>query len=171
MSDNIILIGMPGCGKSTVGVVLAKLLGFRFLDADLVIQEQQGRLLSDILQEDGLAVFKRIEENTNLSIRAQHTVIATGGSAVYGARAMAHFREIGTVVYLKLPLREIKKRLGDLSRRGVAMEAGQSLRFLYEERVPLYEKYAHITVDVYQKNLKESAALILRAVRKHSGPA
>lgn len=144
--DNIILIGMPGCGKSTVGVVLAKHLGYRFIDSDILIQEREHRLLSEIIEQEGLDRFDQIEEDVNASIEAERAVIATGGSVVYGPKAMEHLGQIGTLVYLQLPYEEIEERLGDLTARGVSVREGQTLRDLYEERVPLYEKYAQVTV-------------------------
>lgn len=155
---NIVLIGMPGAGKSTVGVVAAKRLGYRFVDSDLVIQEQYGKLLHQLIEEHGVEGFWQIENNVNASLQTERAVIATGGSAVYGEQAMEHLREIGTVVYLKLPYEEIAERLGDLNARGVTLQQGQTLRDLYEERVPLYEKYAHITIDCMGKALREVAA-------------
>lgn len=145
--DNIILIGMPGAGKSTVGVVLAKKLGYAFVDADLVIQSREGRLLHEIISKRGVEGFWQVEESVGESIEARRTVIATGGSAVYGSKAMAHYQQIGTVVYLSLPLDEIRERLGDLNERGVTLREGQDLAGLYEERVPLYEKYADCMVE------------------------
>lgn len=156
--DNVILIGMPGAGKSTVGVVLAKKLGFRFVDSDLVIQEQYGKLLHELIEEHGIEGFWKIEEEINSSLDMHKSVIATGGSAVYGAKAMEHLREIGTVVYLKLPYHEIVERLGDLTARGVTLYPGQTLMDLYKERAPLYEKYAHIVVDCDRKYLRQVAA-------------
>ncbi len=147
MKNNIILIGMPGCGKSTVGVVLAKKLGFQFVDSDLVIQEQSGKLLYQLIEELGEAGFLVLENQINTKICVDKSVIATGGSAVYGEEAMRHFKETGTVVYLKLPFEELEVRLGDLHKRGVVIREGSSLRELYEERIPLYEKYADITID------------------------
>ena len=147
MKNNIILIGIPGCGKSTVGVVLAKKLGFQFVDSDLVIQEQSGKLLYQLIEELGEAGFLVLENQINTKICVDKSVIATGGSAVYGEEAMRHFKETGTVVYLKLPFEELEVRLGDLHKRGVVIREGSSLRELYEERIPLYEKYADITID------------------------
>lgn len=147
MKKNVILIGMPGCGKSTVGVVLAKKLGFQFVDSDLVIQAQSGKLLYQLIEELGEAGFLALENKINAQIQTEQTVIATGGSAVYGKEAMDHFKETGTVVYLKIPFEELNKRLGDLHKRGVVIKKGSSLKELYRERVPLYEKYADITVD------------------------
>lgn len=145
----IILIGMPACGKSTVGVLLAKRLGYRFVDSDLQIQEAEGKLLQEIIDERGMDGFLKIEERINLALGTSQSrwVIATGGSAVYSPAAMAHFREIGTVVYLKLSYRTVRRRLGNFSHRGVVMPTGYTLRRLYDERCALYEKYAHITVD------------------------
>lgn len=144
--DNIILIGMPGAGKSTVGVVLAKKLGYAFVDADLAIQSREGKLLHEIISERGVEGFWKVEESVGASLAAHRTVIATGGSAVYGANAMAHYKQIGTVIYLSLPLAEIRERLGDLDERGVTLRDGQDLAGLYAERLPLYERYADVTV-------------------------
>ena len=153
--DNIILIGMPGAGKSTVGVVLAKKMGYRFLDSDLVIQEREGKLLHELIRELGSGGFLQLENEINASIRTDRSVIATGGSTVYGREAMEHFRQMGTVVYLSLPCDEIEKRLGDLNERGVVLAPGQTLRDLYRERVPLYESYAHRTIDCSGKSIRE----------------
>jgi shikimate kinase len=158
--NNIVLIGMPGCGKSTIGVVLAKVLGYRFLDADLLIQEQEGRRLSQIIEEEGIQGFDRIENRVNASIQAERTVIATGGSVVYGREAMEHLGAIGTILYIKLPYGEIQKRLGDLNERGITIKDGQTLLDLYRERVPLYEKYAHLTVETDGLELRDSVKRI-----------
>lgn len=158
--NNIVLIGMPGCGKSTIGVVLAKVLGYRFLDADLLIQEQEDRRLSQIIEEEGIQGFDRIENQVNASIRAERTVIATGGSVVYGREAMEHLGTIGTILYIKLPYEEIQKRLGDLNERGITIKDGQTLLDLYRERVPLYEKYAHLTVETDGLELRDSVKRI-----------
>lgn len=138
---------MPGVGKSTVGVILAKILGYQFVDADILIQEQEGRLLSEIISEEGVDGFVAIENRVNGSIEADRTVIATGGSVVYGKEAMEHLGRIGTVVYLKLSYEELSKRLSNIKGRGVVLREDQTLMDLYEERVPLYEKYADIVVD------------------------
>ncbi len=151
---NVILIGMPGSGKSTVGVVLAKKLGYRFIDSDLVIQEKYGKLLYQLIEERGEAGFLMLENEINASITAEGAVIATGGSAVYGKEAMRHFREIGQIVYLKLPFEELEQRLGDLHERGVGLKKGYTLRDLYEERIPLYEKYADITIACEGKDIR-----------------
>lgn len=163
--NNIILIGMPGAGKSTVGVVLAKMLGYRFLDSDLCIQEREGRLLCDIIEQDGLAGFLAVEEEVNAGIEAENTVIATGGSAVYGARAMAHFREIGQVVYLRHSLPEIMGRVGDTKKRGIALKEGQDMEGLYRERCPLYEKYADIVLDADGIPIENLAKMLINRVK------
>ena len=150
---------MPGVGKSTVGVVLAKRLGYSFVDSDLVIQEKYGKLLHELIEEHGVEGFWKLENDVNASLGLHRSVIATGGSAIYGAEAMEHLRNIGMVIYLKLPLEEIADRLGDLSARGVTMLPGQDLAALYEERVPLYEKYAHKVVECHGKQLREIVEL------------
>ena len=160
MGSNIILIGMPGAGKSTVGVVLAKMLGFQFLDSDLVIQEREKRLLYKIIKEEGLDSFLRIEEEVNAGILAENTVIATGGSAIYSARAMEHLKQIGTVIYIRLSLKEIMVRVGDIKRRGIALKEGQSLAQLYDERCPLYEKYADIALDAEGLSIENLAGMM-----------
>ena len=152
---NVILIGMPGSGKSTVGVVLAKKLGYRFLDSDLVIQETCGKLLYQLIDEKGEAGFLMLENEINASIIADHTVIATGGSAVYGKDAMSHFGKMGQIVYLKLPYEELKERLGDLHERGVVLKEGYTLLELYEERVPLYERYAGVVIECSGKSIRQ----------------
>ena len=147
MKNNIVLIGMPGSGKSTVGVVLAKMLGYQFIDMDIVIQEKEKKLLQEIIFEKGNDGFMEIENRINSEIEAEYTVIAPGGSVIYGKEAMEHLHNIGIVVYLKLGHQELEKRLGDLRKRGVVLKDGYTLKNLYEERTPLYEKYADITVD------------------------
>lgn len=144
---NIVLIGMPGAGKSTVGVILAKVLGFNFLDSDLLIQEQEQCLLKDIISRDGLEGFIAIENKINSNINVERSIIATGGSVIYGKEAMEHLRKIGTIIYLRLNYDTIEDRLENIKQRGVVFQEGQTLKSLYEERCPLYEKYAHIVID------------------------
>ena len=152
---NIILIGMPGSGKSTIGVVLAKRIGYRFLDSDLLLQQTFGRLLYQMIEEEGLDAFLEKEEKINASISGMGQVIATGGSAVYSREAMEHFKKIGTIIYLQLSLLAVEDRLGDLNERGVAIREGQTLQTLYEERFPLYEEYADLTIACDQKQIRE----------------
>lgn len=144
---NITLIGMPGSGKSVVGVLLAKRLNMGFVDGDLEIQRQEGCLLKDILKEKGFDGFEEIENRVNKNLTVENTVIAPGGSIIYCKEAMDHFKETGLIIYLRISLEELSRRLGDLKERGVALRDGMSLKDLYEERVPLYEQYADITVD------------------------
>ncbi|MCH4190847.1 MAG: shikimate kinase [Butyrivibrio sp.] len=145
-TDNIILIGMPASGKSTVGVILAKIIGYRFLDSDLLIQEQEGKKLHQIISEKGIDGFLDVEERVNAGIAAEHTVISTGGSVVYGSLAMEHFKQIGTVVYLQVGYEELMHRLHDIQQRGVVVRQGQTMQDLYRERTALYEKYADVTI-------------------------
>ena len=163
---NIVLIGMPGAGKSTIGVVLAKNLGYAFIDSDLLIQDREHMLLHEIIDRYGLDRFNQIENEVNASIRADHSIIATGGSVIYGQEAMMHLKSIGTVVYLKLPYEELEERLGDLNERGVSIRRGQTLASLYEERVPLYEKYADITVDCTDSNIRKIVKKIAAFARE-----
>ena len=145
-ADNIVLIGMPGVGKSTVGVILAKVLGYQFIDADLLIQRQGGKLLHEIITEKGVDGFVEVENRVNASIEAEHSIIATGGSVIYGQQAMEHLGDIGTVLYLEVSYPILEKRLADIRGRGVVLREGQSLHDLYLERTPLYEKYADLRV-------------------------
>lgn len=163
--DNIILIGMPGVGKSTIGVVLAKHLGYSFLDSDLLIQEREHMILHDIIEKHGLDGFNRIENEVNASIQVSRTVIATGGSVIYGEEAMAHLTSMGTVVYLKLPYQELEARLEDLNQRGVSIRENQTLASLYEERIPLYEKYADIVLDCQGASIRETVHLLSEKLR------
>lgn len=158
--NNIILIGMPGCGKSTIGVVLAKVMGFDFIDSDLMIQQRENRLLSQILEEDGPEAFNKIENEVNASLQAEKTVIATGGSVIYGKEAMEHLRNIGVVVYIRLALEELEERLGDFADRGISMKEGQTLKDIYDERTPYYDRYAHIIVDVADLSIRNSVMLV-----------
>lgn len=149
---NITLIGMPASGKSIVGVLLAKRLKMNFVDADLLIQEQEGCLLMDIIARDGLDGFLAIENQVNAGINVENTVISPGGSVIYGKEAMEHLKQISTVVYLKVSMDTLLERLGDLKERGVAIAEGQTFEDLYRERIILYEKYADVTVDEEGKN-------------------
>ena len=164
--NNVTLIGMPGAGKSTLGVVLAKILGYEFLDSDLLIQKTEKRRLYEIIDQEGTEGFKAIENRVNASIQTDRTVIATGGSVVYCSEAMEHLKSIGKVVYLKISLESLAKRLGNLEKRGVLLKEGQTLKSLYEERTPLYEKYADIVVDEEGKDLEASMQAVLETLSK-----
>lgn len=144
---NITLIGMPGSGKSTVGVLLAKALGCGFVDTDLVIQRQEGALLQDILDRRGVSYFLDAEERAICSLHCDQYVIAPGGSAVCRARAMEHLKAMGLVIYLRVPLEQLKERIHNLDSRGIAMEPGQTLEDIMDLRAPLYERYADAVVD------------------------
>ena len=163
---NIILTGMPGVGKSTIGVILAKELGYQFVDSDLLIQQQEKQLLKDIIAQKGVDGFLAVENQVNASINTERSVIATGGSAVYGTEAMEHFRETGTIVYLKCSYSVLEKRLGDLKGRGVVLKEGQTLRDIYEERSVLYEKYADLVVEEDGRDIEGTLSLVLQALRE-----
>ena len=164
MKSNIVLIGMPSVGKSTIGVVLAKILAYRFLDSDIVIQEREGKRLHQIISEVGTDEFLKIENDVNASLNVERSIIATGGSAVYGKEAMEHLKEIGEVVYLKADYETIKNRLGNLEKRGVALKPGQTLKDLYEERTKLYEQYADVIVDEKGLGTEETIGAVLRSL-------
>ena len=163
---NIVLIGMPGSGKSTVGSVLSKLIGYRFLDTDFVIQNMEGKVLQDIIDEDGLPVFVTAEEKALCSVYCDDTVIATGGSAIYSERGMKHLSANSKIVYLKLDISEIKARLSNIATRGVAGAKEKSIEEIFEERKPLYEKYADYTVDCSGGEVAENALKIVDKVKK-----
>ena len=161
--NNIVLIGMPGVGKSTIGVILAKVLGYQFVDSDLVIQKEEGKLLKEIIAEVGPEGFIEVENRVNAGLQVENSIIATGGSVVYGKEAMEHLKEIGTVVYLSLPYEEINKRLSDIKGRGVVLRNGQTLKDLYEERTVLYEKYADVRIDETGLNVEATIDVILNS--------
>lgn len=145
---NFVLIGMPACGKSTLGVVAAKMLCMDFLDVDLFLQKRLGRSLQSYIEEFGTAAFLEAEADAILALDVENTIISTGGSAVLTERGAKRLSEIGRMVYIKAPLEIIEARIGDIDKRGVAHEAGQTLRDIYEERAPIYEKYADATIEV-----------------------
>ena len=165
--NNITLIGMPGAGKSSIGVVLAKVLGYQFIDSDLLIQKEEKRTLSEIIADEGTEGFKAIENRVNASIQVENTVIATGGSVVYCDEAMQHLKSEGVVVYLKISLELLSRRLGNLKGRGVVLKEGQTLASLYDERVPLYEKYADITIDEKGMTPGETVDQLRKMMEKH----
>ena len=144
---NITFIGMPGAGKSTVGVVVAKMLCKTFIDADLLIQNREGKRLSKIIDEIGNEGFLKLENDVLCDLNVHNSVISTGGSAIFGKGAMEHLKQNSTIVYIKVPYETLEKRLGNLKRRGVVLDEGQTLRDVYDIRTPLYEKYADITVE------------------------
>ena len=162
---NIVLIGMPACGKSVTGVVLAKTLKMKFVDTDLLIQEAAGKGLQDVINEDGIEKFKELEEKVLSELDVENAIVSTGGSAIYYDSAMQHLKENGTVVYIKANLKTVKSRLRNIKTRGVAMGKGQTLDDLYKQRVPLYEKYADITVITNNKrNMVDTVADILAQI-------
>ena len=165
MKKNIVLIGMPGSGKSTVGVILAKVLGYTFIDSDLLIQKEEKKLLKGIIAREGQEGFLRIENRVNASIETENSVIATGGSVVYCEEAMKHLQEIGTVIYLKLDYQILKKRLSNLIGRGVVLKDGQTLEDLYKERVPLYEKYGEYIIDEKNTDAEGTLQKILEVLK------
>jgi Shikimate kinase len=153
--SNVILIGMPGSGKSTSGVLLAKTLGLSFLDTDLLIQQQENMLLQDLADRFGFNGFIEIEEKTVSNVSASKCVISTGGSVVYSEKAMKHLQNIGTIVYLEVTFPEIMRRIRNISTRGIALKEGQSLEDLYAERLPYYQKYAEIVVQGDGKTVED----------------
>ena len=164
---NLILIGMPGCGKSTIGVILAKSLAYDFIDSDLLIQRRAGGMtLQAILDQQGQDAFRALENRVNASIDCDHTVIATGGSVIYCPEAMEHLRSIGMVLYLRVAYEEIARRVGDFHSRGVVLASGQDLRALYEERLPLYERWADHTVDWTGQSAEQLVAEIVQKLTK-----
>lgn len=163
--DNVVLIGMPGVGKSTLGVVLAKIINKQFVDADLVIQNKYGKTLQTLINERGVEGFIALENETLGEIEVANAIVATGGSAVYSDKAMDHLREIGTVMYLEIPYESLVERLGDLDERGVVMRGdGMTLRDLFDERKPLYEKHADLTVDVDGLSITDAARKVAAAL-------
>lgn len=165
--QNLILIGMPGAGKSTIGVLLAKRRGTAFLDTDILIQTGEGYYLQDLISRHGISGFREIEEMYLLGVPADCGVVATGGSAVYSAKAMAHLKSLGPVVYLQIELEPLKARLGNLAERGVLRMPGQTIDMLYEERCPLYEKYADIVVSTADMTPDQVVALVQQEFGEH----
>jgi shikimate kinase len=161
---NLVLVGMPGAGKSTIGVLLAKYLAMNFVDTDLLIQMQYGDALQRIVDTKGYMALRRIEEEVIIKTRLHHTVIATGGSAVYSSVAMVHLKQNGTVVFLDVALPEIKRRVKNFDNRGIARRENQTFDDLFQERVPLYRHYADLTVDCTSRNQDEVALTIIEAV-------
>ena len=161
---NIVFIGMPASGKSTVGVVLAKRLGYKFVDTDLVIQEVEKRLLKEIIAEEGNEGFLRIEDRVNAEIQEERAVISPGGSVVYCENAMRHYKETGMIVYLHTSYETINNRLHNAKNRGVVLKDGQTLKDLYEERSALFERYADLTISEKGRDLEETIEEVLRVL-------
>ena len=161
---NIILIGMPASGKSTAGVILAKILGMDFLDTDLLIQQREGMLLREIIEQRGVDAFLKCEEEALLSVHTENTVIATGGSAVYSQPAMDEFRRTGTICYLKVEKDELFRRLRDVKERGVVLRSGEDLEEMYEHRSRLYEKYADIVIPEKGSTIEGTVQLIVESI-------
>ena len=164
--NNIVLIGMPGVGKSTAGVILAKIMGLRFIDSDLCIQEREGRLLKDIIAKEGVDGFIAIEGDVLAGLNAERSVIATGGSAVYSEAGMTVLKKTATVVYLKLSYDELSTRLHDIKGRGVVLRDGQTLKDLFNERTPLYERYADIVITEDGLSPEETVEAIIKALER-----
>ncbi|MBQ3923915.1 MAG: shikimate kinase [Firmicutes bacterium] len=166
---NITLIGMPACGKSMTGLMMAKKFGYNYIDTDLLIQGRENKRLFEILDEYGPDEFNQIEEEVIASIRTVNTIIATGGSAIYGPRAMKNLSELSTIVYIELTCETIIERLGDFALRGISLQPGETIQDIYDRRVPLYEKYAHITVNTEGLTLDEACDKIMEAVNERAG--
>ena len=164
-ADNLILIGMPASGKSTLGVILAKILGYDFLDTDLLIQKAAGKRLEEIIEERGVDGFLTLEDEICRNLAAERAVIATGGSVVYGRRAMEHLRSLGTIVYLHTDYPVLEKRLRNIRRRGVVLREGQTLQQLYDTRTPLYEKYADLTVREDTGDVEDTVDSLCKALQ------
>lgn len=164
--SNIILIGMPGCGKSTIGVILAKTIGVGFIDTDLIIQQRENRLLQDIIDSDGIEFFLDCEAQAVKTVECNNTVIATGGSVVYREDAINHLKKNGKIFYLDVPLFEIKKRLNNISTRGIAAEKNDSIEDIYAERESLYKKYADEIIDLADCDIEEAIEKICKKIEE-----
>lgn len=164
--QNIILIGMAGAGKSTLGVLLAKALGMDFIDSDIIIQQKEGRLLQEIIDEDGIDTFLDIEEEIVSSLVYRHTIIATGGSVVYSDKAMTALKENAVVIYLSLTYEEIQKRVTNIETRGIVLKKGNSLKDAFDERLPLYQRYADIVLDCVNKDIESCVTQMVKEVTK-----
>lgn len=164
--QNIILIGMAGAGKSTLGVLLAKALGMDFIDSDIIIQQKEGRLLQEIIDEDGIDTFLDIEEKIVSSLDYRHTIIATGGSVVYSDKAMTALKENAVVIYLSLTYEEIQKRVTNIETRGIVLKKGNSLKDAFDERLPLYQRYADIVLDCVNKDIESCVTQMVKEVTK-----
>lgn len=165
-NQNIILIGMAGAGKSTLGVLLAKALGMDFIDSDIIIQQRENRLLQEIIDADGINTFLRTEEEIVSALDYQNTIIATGGSVVYSDKAMTSLKENAVTIYLSLPYEEIQKRVTNIETRGIVLKKGNSLKDAFDERLPLYEKYADIILECQGKDIEACVTQLVKAVNE-----
>ena len=161
---NIILTGMPGAGKSTVGVILAKTLGMNFIDTDIVLQENSGRMLQEIINTEGIDAFLQAEESVIVSLNGENTIIATGGSVVFSEKSMKYLKKQGIIIYLSLSYEEMARRIRNITTRGIVLAADQSLLDLYNQRLPLYEKYADRTIDCSDRDVEKIVENILHAL-------
>ncbi len=163
---NIIFIGMSGAGKSTLGVLLAKAMNYDFIDTDLILQTSEKRLLQEIIEEDGIKAFKQIEEQIVCDLTAEHSIIATGGSVIYSERGMRYLQNLGHIIYLHVPYKEIERRLQNIHSRGIVMEEGQTLESLYKEREQLYQQYCHTVIEVDERTIEETVDLLMKQLDK-----
>jgi shikimate kinase len=161
--SNIILTGMPGAGKSTVGVILAKTLGMNFIDTDIVLQENSGRMLQEIINTDGIDAFLKAEESIIVSLQCTNTIIATGGSVVFSEKSMKYLKKKGIIIYLSVSYEELVQRIKNITTRGIVLAADQSLLDMYNQRIPLYEKYADRTIDCSDRDVEKIVENILHA--------
>ncbi len=168
MKSNVVLIGMPGCGKSTCGVIVAKMLLKNFFDTDLLIQNIEGISLQDIIDTKGIEYFEKAEEEAILNLDIKGTVIATGGSVVYSDKAMEHLKSLGTVIFLNLGFENMEKRISNFKTRGVVMRKGNTLLDMYNERLPLYKKWADITINCDRETAEDTAQAIYDAVKNNT---
>ncbi len=162
---NIVFVGMPASGKSTVGVIVAKVMGMNFIDSDIVIQQRENAILNELIEEYGIDDFLKREEQALLSINVDNTVIATGGSAIYSDAGMKHLSNNATIIYLKVSLDNLKDRLTDLKARGVVIRPGESIEQMYATRSVLYEKYADIIVEEKGTSIEDTVCLVMEQLR------
>ena len=163
---NIVLVGMPGCGKSTVGVILAKTLGLSFTDTDLLICAKEEDTLQNIIERKGLSYFEAVENEVGETLKVKNTVVATGGSMIMYEKAMAHLKEIATVVYINVSLSELKRRLVNIKTRGITFAEGETLDDIFDIRTPLYQKYADITVNADDFTIEETVTKLTEMLNK-----
>ncbi len=163
-AKNIVLIGMSGAGKSTLGVLLAKALGMNFVDTDIVIQQQEGRLLQEIIDSDGIDTFMEVEERIVSGLQLENSIISTGGSVIYSDKAMKVLRQSGRIIYLHVPYEEIERRLTNITTRGIVKKSGNSLKDVFGERIPLYMKYCDVTLDCTSKNIEHCVSEIVESL-------